>query len=279
MANKPTTLPKISLLGTGIMGSQLARRLAQAGYPVTVWNRDRAKADKLVEFGATVSASPSGACVNADVVIVMLSNGAVVDEVMFSRDAADEVPAEMMQRGSVLIVMSSIPVETCQSQAARIKARGVWYVDAPVSGGEPGARDGTLAIMTGGDGEIVDRLSDVFAVLGRATHIGAVGSGQLAKLANQIIVGGTVAAIAEALHFAARGGANPAAVRKALMGGFADFKISRYSRRTNDRAKFRTGGPCGIPAKGSPHGTRFGLPIWVAAKIVRQFAQHVWSYD
>ena len=275
MAKKPTTSPKISLLGTGIMGSQLARRLAEAGYPLTVWNRDRAKAEKLAEFGATVSPSPSGACVSADVVIVMLSNGTVVDEVMFSRDAAGEMPAEVMQRGSVLVVMSSIPVETCQSQAERIKARGVGYVDAPVSGGEPGARDGTLAIMAGGDGEIVDRLSDVFAVLGRATHIGAVGSGQLAKLANQIIVGGTVAAIAEALHFAARGGANPAAVRKALMGGFADFKIFDIHGARMIERNFVPGGPAEYQLKDlrTAHdlACRYGLRLRLLDSLLNMF--------
>jgi 3-hydroxyisobutyrate dehydrogenase-like beta-hydroxyacid dehydrogenase len=207
------------------MGSHMGRRLAEAGYAVTVWNRDRTKAEKLARFGATVSANPSTACASADVTIVMLSNGPVVDEVIFAHDDLARMPAEVMRRDSVLVVMSSIPVETCQAQAASLAARGVSYVDAPVSGGEPGARDGTLAIMAGGDRKVIERLTDVFAVLGRLTHVGAVGSGQLAKLANQIIVGGTIAAIAEALHFASRGGADAAAVREALMGGFGDSKI------------------------------------------------------
>lgn len=213
---------RVSVLGTGIMGSHMARRLAEAGHAVTAWNRDRVKAEKLSKFGVAVSTSPSEACSNADVAIVMLSNGPVVEEIIFSRDDLGRVPAEAMPQGSLLVVMSSIPVETCQAQAARLAALSVAYVDAPVSGGEPGARDGTLAIMAGGEKRDMERLTAVFGVLGRLTHVGPVGSGQLAKLANQIIVGGTIAAIAEAFHFASRGGADPAAVRKALMGGFAD---------------------------------------------------------
>ncbi len=234
---------RISVLGTGIMGSHMARRLAGAGYAVTVWNRDRVKAEKLTKFGVAVSASPSNACADVDVAIVMLSNGPVVDEVIFSHDDLGRMPAEIMPRGSALVVMSSIPVETCQAQAARLAACSVAYVDAPVSGGEPGARDGTLAIMAGGDRRDIERLTEVFAVLGRLTHVGPVGSGQLAKLANQIIVGGTIAAIAEALHFASRGGADPAAVRQALMGGFADSKILDIHGARMIERNFAPGGP------------------------------------
>lgn len=234
---------RIALLGTGIMGAHMARRLAQAGFPVTVWNRSADKAGKLTRFGVKVAGSPSLACADADVVIVMLSNGAVVEEVLFSRDHAGNRPAETMAAGSVLVVMSSIPVETCQSQAPRLAARGIGYIDAPVSGGEPGASDGTLAIMAGGDAAVVDRLADVFAAMGRVTHIGPVGTGQMTKLANQIIVGATMVAVAEALHFAAKGGADPAAVRKALMGGFADSRILDIHGERMVERNFVPGGP------------------------------------
>ncbi len=238
------TAPRnIALLGTGIMGSHMARRLAQAAFPVTVWNRDCAKAETLLQFGVRVAAAPSAACAEADVVIVMLSNGPVVEEVLFSPDASGRVPTEAMRQGSVLLVMSSIPVETCQGQAERVSARGVQYVDAPVSGGEPGARDGTLAIMAGGDAAVIDWLSPVFAPMGGVTRIGPVGTGQMCKLANQIIVGGTMAAVAEALHFATRGGADPAAVRQALMGGFADSKILNIHGERMVKRDFVPGGP------------------------------------
>jgi 3-hydroxyisobutyrate dehydrogenase-like beta-hydroxyacid dehydrogenase len=234
---------RVALLGTGIMGGHMARRLAEAGFAVTVWNRSAEKATKLAQFGTRLAESPSAACDGADVVIVMLSNGPVVEEVLFSADSTWRKPAEVIPSGSVLVVMSSIPVETCQAQAPRLAARGVGYVDAPVSGGEPGARDGTLAIMAGGDEKAIESLADVFAVLGRATRIGPVGTGQMTKLANQIIVGGTMVAVAEALHFATRGGADPAAVRRALMGGFAESKILNIHGERMVERNFVPGGP------------------------------------
>jgi 2-hydroxy-3-oxopropionate reductase len=177
------------------------------------------------------------------VVIVMLSDGPVVEEVLFTPDSTSRVPAEGMRNGSALVIMSSIPVETCQAQAARCAPRGVGYIDAPVSGGEPGARDGTLAIMAGGDAVLVRGLADVFAAMGRVTRIGPVGTGQMTKLANQIIVGATIAAVAEAMHFATQGGADPAALRKALMGGFADSKILDLHGQRMVERNFVPGGP------------------------------------
>lgn len=138
---------QIALIGTGIMGSHMARRLAQAGFAVTVWNRNRCKAEKLAEFGVTIADSPSAACTSADVVIVMLSNGPAVEEVIFAPDSTGRSAFDVIKKGAALVVMSSIPVEACQNQATRALARGIDYLDAPVSGGEPGARDGTLAIM------------------------------------------------------------------------------------------------------------------------------------
>jgi len=234
---------RIALLGTGIMGGHMARRLAQAGFSVAVWNRTLAKAEKLREFGIRLTASPSAACSDADVAIVMLSNGPVVEEVLFSEDATGRKPAETLAPGAVLVVMSSIPVEYCQAQAERLASRGVGYVDAPVSGGEPGARDGTLAILAGGEPDVIAGLADVFAVLGRATRLGPAGTGQLTKLANQIIVGGTMIAVAEALHFATCGGADPAAVRSALMGGFAESKILAIHGERMVERNFVPGGP------------------------------------
>ena len=233
----------VALIGTGIMGAHMARRLAQAGFATTVWNRDRAKAAALTQYGVSIADTPSAACEKADAVIVMLSNGPVVEEVMFSADSSGRVPAEAMRPGAALIVMSSIPVETCQAQAPRMAARGVGYIDAPVSGGEPGARDGTLAIMAGGDAALVESLSDVFAAMGRVTRIGPVGTGQMTKLSNQIIVGATMAAVAEAMHFATQGGADPAAWRQALMGGFADSKILNLHGQRMVERNFVPGGP------------------------------------
>jgi 2-hydroxy-3-oxopropionate reductase len=269
----------IALLGTGIMGGHMARRLAQAGFDVTVWNRSRGKAEKLAAFGVKIADSASTACAGADVCIVMLSNGPVVEEVLFAPDTANRSPAQSLKPGSVLIVMSSIPVETCRAQAPRLAARGVAYVDAPVSGGEPGARDGTLAIMAGGERTVVDGLADVFAAMGRVTHIGPVGTGQMTKLANQIIVGGTIAAVAEALHFAARGGADPAAVRRALMGGFADSKILNVLGERMIARNFVPGSPAEYQLKDMRTAQNFagelGLRLTLLDCMVGMFADMI----
>jgi 2-hydroxy-3-oxopropionate reductase len=280
MSAKPDR--RIALLGAGIMGAHMARRLAQAGFAVTVWNRNADKAAPLKEFGVTLADSPSSACASADVAIVMLSNGPVVEEIMFSPDAAGKIPADALKSGAVLVVMSSIPVETCQAQAMRVSARGVDYIDAPVSGGEPGARDGTLAIMAGGKAETVASLADVFAAMGRVTHVGPAGTGQMTKLANQIIVGATMTAVAEALHFLKKGGADPSAARQALMGGFADSKILNIHGERMIARNFVPGGPAEyqlkdmrtaqtLAAKGGLHFTLLDCLVGMFDDLIEKF--------
>lgn len=204
------------------MGAPMAVNLARAGFPVVAWNRSADKLARLCGEGVTAAASAAEAARDADVLIVMLSTGAVCDGVLFDAGAAGALPPD-----ATVIVMSSIPVEVARDQAARLAARGIAYVDAPVSGGERGAIAGTLSIMAGGDAAVLARLAPVLAPLGRVTHVGPVGAGQLAKLANQAIVGITIGAVAEALLLAEAGGADPNAVLAALQGGFADSTILR----------------------------------------------------
>lgn len=228
--------PTIAFLGLGIMGLPMAARLADAGFPIRAWNRSPARTAELTHPGATLCATASEAVKGAQIIIIMLSSGPVVDDVLFSADSNGEPPADTIKSGALVIVMSSIPVETAQSQAARLSHKGVQFLDAPVSGGERGAKDGSLKIMAGGIAEDFDRAAPVFAPLGRAVHVGPVGSGQLAKLANQLIVGVTIGAVSEALILAEAGGADPAAVREALLGGFADSAILRqHGQRIIDR--------------------------------------------
>jgi 2-hydroxy-3-oxopropionate reductase len=234
-------MKRVAVVGTGIMGAHLARRLALAGFDVTAWNRDAAKTAALEPHGVRATADLRSTLANADAAIVMLSTGPVVDSVMF--EGGDNAAIAALREGALLIVMSSIPVETAKSQAARAAAHGLTYIDAPVSGGEPGARDGTLAIMVGGSAHDFQRATPVFALLGQATLLGPVGSGQLAKLANQVIVGGTLVAIAEALTLVERGGADPAAVRRAWMGGFADSKVLRVLGERMIDGNFDPGSP------------------------------------
>ncbi|KAA1003487.1 NAD(P)-dependent oxidoreductase [Paraburkholderia panacisoli] len=148
-----------------------------------------------------------------------------------------------MRASSVLIVMSSIPVETAQRHAEAAAARGIGYLDAPVSGGEKGAQDGTLAIMAGGEAEVFERVRAVLQTMGRPTRIGPAGTGQLAKLVNQMMVASTIATVAEAMLLAERGGADPAQVRAALLGGFADSTILRQHAARMIARDFVPGGP------------------------------------
>lgn len=215
-----STRLKIAVLGTGMMGLPMARRLARAGHEVHAWNRTRAKAEPLAADGATVHDSAADAVRGVDFAVSLLENGAIVGDVLFNLGVAEAMP-----RGSLFIDMASIQPREAREHAARLQALGVQHLDAPVSGGTLGAEAGTLAIMAGGDETDFARALPVFAALGRAARVGPHGAGQLAKLANQMIVGITIGAVAEALLLAERGGADPAKVREAISGGFADSRI------------------------------------------------------
>lgn len=213
----------IALLGCGLMGQPMARRLLAAGHQLTTWNRTRAKAEALLPDGATVADSPAQAVTQADIVIAMLQDGDAVREVLF--DSGNASAIRTMRPGTLFIDMGSILPEQARDHAGRLQAAGVAALDAPVSGGTLGAEAGTLAIMAGGRSEDFERAREVLAVLGRPVHVGPAGAGQLTKLANQMIVGITIGAVAEALLLAERGGADPAKVREALRGGFAESRI------------------------------------------------------
>lgn len=235
---------KIAVLGTGLMGAPMARRLLAAGFAVTVWNRTRAKAEPLAADGARVADSAAEAARGADVVITMLDNGAIVTEVLFGHGVAGA-----LSPGAVVIDMSSIPPSAARDHAARLALLGIDHLDAPVSGGTVGAEQGTLAIMVGGEGAVFDRALPVFAPMGRALRVGPSGAGQLSKLANQAIVGITIGAVAEALLLAERGGADPAAVREAIRGGFAESRVLEVHGRRMIEREFTPGGRVAIQIK------------------------------
>ncbi len=217
------------------MGRPMAARLLAAGFNLQIWNRSSAAAHdfqgevppdqrKRLRVAATAAEAVSG----ADVSISMLSDGPAVRAVLFgaaNQEACAEGVARHLKAGSVWLDMSSIPPETARQHAQALAELGVTALDAPVSGGVVGAAAGTLAIMVGGDAGVMPRLAPVFAALGRVTPVGPAGAGQLAKLANQVIVGVTIGAVAEALLLAARGGADAEAVRAAIRGGFAESRI------------------------------------------------------
>lgn len=225
----------VALLGTGLMGFPMARNLARAGVPVTVWNRTQAKAEPLADEGAAVAASTNAAVTGADVVISMMSDGPTVLSVI-----AEVSPS--LSTGALWIDMSSTkPVEAREARALLSKA-GVGFLDAPVSGGTKGAEAASLAIMVGGEAADFNRARPIFDAMGRAVHVGPTGSGQLSKLCNQAIVAVTIGAVAEAMLLAEEGGADPAALRAALKGGFADSTILQQHGERMTTGNFEPGG-------------------------------------
>lgn len=228
-------ISQIAVLGTGIMGAPMARNLAKAGFDVAVWNRSADKAERLADI-ARVAASPEEAVSGTDAVVTMLADGATVASVIIGRSLGAVAP------GALFIDMSSIEPATARDIAASLAAHGARAIDAPVSGGEPGALAGTLAIMAGGDAADVEAAGALFAALGTVTHVGPHGTGQLAKLANQAIVGITIGAVAEALTLAEAGGANPETVRRAIAGGFAGSPILENHGKRMLEGQFAPGG-------------------------------------
>ena len=240
----PPSQTRIALLGIGMMGLPVAQRLCEAGHEVHVWNRTRAKAEPLAAAGATVHDQPASAVRQADITISLLENGTVVGDVLFQQGAA-----AALRKGSLFIDMASIQPREARDHAARLGESGVAHLDAPVSGGTVGAQAGTLAIMVGGKAADFQRAQGVFSVLGRATHVGPHGAGQLAKLANQMIVGITIGAVAEALLLAAKGGADMAKVREAISGGFADSRILQLHGQRMVERDFAPRGRMGVQLK------------------------------
>lgn len=266
---------QIAVIGTGIMGAPMAGRLAEAGFSVKAWNRSADKAAVLAKKGVQPAATAAEAAAEADVVLCMLSSGPVCDEVLLGVSGV----VSTMKPGAILLVMSSIPVDNARQQAEAARARGVRYIDAPVSGGEKGAIEGTLAIMAGGEQRDVDALRPLLNCLGRVTHVGPVGCGSLAKLANQLIVASTICAIAEALTLVEAGGADPAQVREALLGGFADSTVFRQHGKRMVESNFRPGGPAKYQVKDTSTALAFaksrGLRLPVGEEVDRLFRSMV----
>lgn len=204
------------------MGGRIAARLLDAGFPLAVWNRDPAKAQPLGARGAAVAGDPASAVAGCRTVVMMLADGPAVEKVLWGSGLA-----EALAPGTTVVDMASIPPPAARGHAERLAARDVAYLDAPVSGGARGAEEGSLTIMVGGDRAAYDAARGLFEPLGRSTYIGPSGAGQVAKTVNQLIVGVTIGAVAEALVLAEAAGADPAAVRDALLGGFADSRILR----------------------------------------------------
>jgi len=212
----------IGFIGMGIMGRPMAENLREADYELVVYNRTEEKADEFVEGGGEKASSPREVAERSDVVITMLPDSPEVEELVLGEDGV----AAGLSEGKLYIDMSSIAPGTSRQVHEALGEKGVEAVDAPVSGGQPAAESGELAIMVGGSDDAVERARPILEVMGKAvTHIGPPGAGQVAKAANQVVVALTIQAISEALTLARKSGVDATKVREALLGGLAQSKI------------------------------------------------------
>ena len=229
---------KVGFVGLGIMGRPQALNLMKAGHAMAVWARRRESMQPLADAGATACAGPGDAAALADVVFVMVSDTPDVEQVIFGPKGI----IEGARPGNVVVDMSTISPVATRDMAKRLAVKGIEMLDAPVSGGEVGAINGTLSIMVGGKPEVFARVKPLFECMGKnIVHIGANGAGQVAKACNQIVGAVTLEAVSEGLTLARRNGVDPAKVREALMGGFAYSKILEFHGRRILERDFKPG--------------------------------------
>ena len=255
----------------------MVRRLAAAGMHLTVWNRTHAKAEALADV-ANVAVDPVAAVKEAAFVITMLMDGPATRDLLVTQGVLSACP-----NGCTIIDMGSVDPATDKDLAAQATARDLGYLDAPVSGGVVGADAGSLSIFVGGPAETVAQALPIFNVIGRATHLGPVGSGQVTKLANQLIVATTIGAVAEGLRLAEAAGCDPALVRDALKGGFADSRILDLHGGRMVRGDFTPGGRSVAQLKDIDNAlaaaTEAGLELPLSNQIAAGFRDLVTKFD
>ena len=213
-------MKKIGFIGIGLMGLPMAKNLLKAKYELKAFNKKKKKSEPLKEFGANISNSIKEVVSSNDVIITMLTDDSSVDQVMKDKDFLENI-----KPGATVIDMSSVKPETAKFHGENLKLKNINYLDAPVSGGTIGAEEATLAIMVGGEKKVFNDNIDVLKVMGNPTLVGPLTSGQVSKLANQIIVSLTIGAVAEAVTLCENAGADPTKMIRALTGGWADSKI------------------------------------------------------
>jgi 2-hydroxy-3-oxopropionate reductase len=222
---------KIAFIGTGLMGFPMAKNLLEKSLDLNVFSRTIEKAKPLEKFAAKISNSLSEAVKDVDVVITMLTDDDAVEKVLSDKDFQKN-----LKKGSTVVDMSSIKPKIAIKYGNLLKDKGINFLDAPVSGGTIGAEQASLAIMVGGDQKVFDQVKDILKVMGNPTLVGPIGSGQVSKLANQIIVGVTIGAVAEAITLCEKAGVDGNKFIQALAGGFADGKIlQNHGKRMIDK--------------------------------------------
>jgi 2-hydroxy-3-oxopropionate reductase len=263
----------IGFIGLGIMGKPMARNLLKAGYSLIVHSRSRPPVDELVREGAKTATNPREIAAQADVIITMLPDSPDV-EAVYTGEHGIFVGAKP---GALLIDMSTISPVVARRLAADAEQRGCTMLDAPVSGGEAGAIGATLSIMIGGKASAVGRAMPVFQKLGKnVVHVGEAGAGQIAKAANQIVVGVTIAAVSEALVLAVKAGVDPAKVREVLLGGFAQSKVLDAHGLKMLERNFKPGFRIRLHEKdlkiALASGSEYGVPLMVTGIVAQMMS-------
>jgi len=242
----------VGLIGLGLMGTPMAQKLSQSGAMLRVWNRNQSKSSQLATQldNVNVCKTPCDVSEGADVTILMLTDAEAVDEVVFGAEGNSEGLANNLKPGSLLIDMGTTSVLKTRAFATKLEMSGSEWVDAPVSGGTTAAESGTLTIMVGGSNQAFKKALPWLQILGeRITHVGATGAGQIAKSANQMIVGLTIGAVAEAFTLADANGVEPAKIREALFGGFAHSRILELHGERMIKEDFQARAKCSIQRK------------------------------
>ncbi|MCX7670425.1 MAG: 2-hydroxy-3-oxopropionate reductase [Anaerolineae bacterium] len=261
-------LPIVGFIGLGIMGKHMARHVLQAGYPLVVHNRSRPAVDELVAAGARDGGSPRGVAQQAEIVLLCLPDTPDVEAVL----AGPNGVFEGIRPGAVIADMSSISPVAARALAARAQALGAIMLDAPVSGGEIGAQQGTLTIMVGGPREGFERVLPIFQAMGKnIVHMGDAGAGQVTKACNQVVVALTIEAVSEALLLAAKAGVDPARVREVLLSGFAQSRVLDAHGKRILEHNFRPGFRARLQHKdlkvALATGREYGAPLPVTAMV------------
>ena len=260
--------PTIGFIGLGIMGKPMARNLLKAGYSVVAHNRSRGSVDELSKEGAQSATSSKEVAERSEIIITMLPDSPDVEMVY----TGEQGVFSGLKSGQLLIDMSSISPVVARKLAGEAEKRGCDMLDAPVSGGEAGAIGATLSIMIGGKASAVEKAMPIFQALGKnIVHVGDAGAGQVTKAANQMVVGTTIAIVGEALVLAAKAGVDPAKVRQALLGGFAQSKIlEAHGQKMLDR-NFKPGFRIRLHEKDMKialaTGSEYGVPLMVTGVV------------
>ena len=265
--------PVIGFIGLGIMGKPMARNLIKAGYELILHNRSHAPVHELSKEGAQVAADSKEVAARAEIVITMLPDSPDVELVY----AGENGIFSTLKSGTLLIDMSTISPAVARKLAVEAQKLGCVMLDAPVSGGEAGAMGATLSIMIGGEGAAVERAMPIFESLGKnIVHVGEAGAGQVTKAANQMVVGTTIAIVSEALVLAAKAGVDPAKVRQALLGGFAQSKIlDAHGQKMLDH-NFKPGFRIRLHEKDMKialgTGFEYGVPLMVTSQVAQMMS-------